>query len=1377
MTIAYVNQGTVGVGTTTVQPGAPASMVDGNLIIIKVVTKPDTAVPVTPTDWTLLGDVAGGGGTTGNQIGPSRQTFFMREKTAGWSAMPTITVTNGNSTAAIASQYSKDSTKTWDVAATTGVFGVAATVTNCASTMGANPGIKPGDYLVVGYSNMDDGPTWSAQGVTATGVSAMGTVTERSEIIENTTGNDIGGMFYTVGPVATGTATAAPATQATASAATRGTVILARLREITPPLTHTPVDDVGLADAAVRSMGLRVNVQEGSGGGGGSNPRVAMVVDDIAGPAPSANDIIMRDILVADGMTVTYLSEAAAPPSDLSTYDVVVHTESGSSSGTAISAYPTMAVPLVFLETSWQAINMSSAVATNPTSTTDYDVIDTGHDIVSGQSDPFTWRTGASGNYGVTTAEKASGAQQICAPAGNTGHCTVLAAESGATLTSGTAPARRVCMGAGVGSAPASWTAATGQLLIQAVRWAANVTGGGGGTSFITDTADVQLSGGGPDSHTHTPTDNEGLTDSASVQLLGPPGDGPFQVGTATVEPESHGYVVPIIDSNGNWYRIAESQLAANNQPQAWKSTDDGETWTEMDAANRPGTDTASIGDLESGWVTWDAETKILTFIWQRSYVVWSGFRTSDHPTNPDTWVSNTRENMAALTGSPQYASSTNPTNQSYEWVFYNNSTTKPSYRSRSGSGSYGTQADVDSSGQHPAAIIDTNNISHILYRKATNQLHYKKLTSTGTLDGASTRVDTNSTHTVPIAHAAPQPWVNGGNTYVGCLFIDGNADLKFVLLTNGVAGSEETVTTNTVLTNPGATTNDAAIITLAVDPVTGTMYALWSEAATNAVMYAERPAGGAWSSPVAVDSPSFVPSWVYAKVNTRPDSSRVLGYTFSENVDDDNTTIWFNKVELTAGTGHTATPSDPIGITESVSITMGHAKPVVDSVGVTETKAFAQTHLADYPENMGVTETVLSALTIGVSAVDAEGLTDAAGIVQSHVRTQVDAVGLTDTPTIVQSQAIVQVDPVGLTDAAVPSLADIDAMVDPVGVTETILTERGQVIPVVDPVGLTDAAVVAQSLGQVRVDPVGLTDAAVQNLTDAETIVDPEGLTDSSSLILDRNVTDPVGVTETSVFNQNRSVVDPVGLTDAPAVAHVDNESFTDSVGITEDANVSLIAGVADTYVNPVGITDIATPVMTDLESYMDPVGITDTATVSLGHGLAYSDPLGLTDAALSGIGLTVPVTDPLGLTDAATLIMSGGLSRTDPLGLTDAAVVNISNVLLRSDAVGLTDSPAVVMSFRPTLIDPLGLTDSPAVALSVRTTLINPVGITDNMFIVLSSGYLVAWWDDGINALRGAEIVGWYDANSGTIQPAELLGWWDKDAGVIRPLTEMGV
>ena len=250
MPIAFASVGTVGTGSTSVTAGLPASLATGDGVLLRVMTKPDTATIATPTDWTLVADVAGGGGTNGNGTGPTRQAVFFREKTAGWSTMPAVTVTSGNSTAAIAERWTKDTGSTWSTAAATGDY--SGNGTAWSAVMGSDPGLVVGDGVSVGCSNQDEGPTWSAQAIAATGAT-FGSVTEQSEAVETTTGQDMGGMVFTA-LVTAGAATAVATVTATTSAASRGTTALVRLRQ-----TPAFVDDFNRADGTLGANWANLN--------------------------------------------------------------------------------------------------------------------------------------------------------------------------------------------------------------------------------------------------------------------------------------------------------------------------------------------------------------------------------------------------------------------------------------------------------------------------------------------------------------------------------------------------------------------------------------------------------------------------------------------------------------------------------------------------------------------------------------------------------------------------------------------------------------------------------------------------------------------------------------------------------------------------------------------------------------------------------------------------------------------------------------------------------------------------------------------------------------------------------------------------------------
>jgi hypothetical protein len=386
--------------------------------------------------------------------------------------------------------------------------------------------------------------------------------------------------------------------------------------------------------------------------------------------------------------------------------------------------------------------------------------------------------------------------------------------------------------------------------------------------------------------------------DNGSVTL-------PARIGTATnaVEPESHSYVPVIMDTNGMRYRVIEGSLNNNpagqqNQPRMMKSSD-GETWTEMDAANRPGVSEAGIGDLESGWLTYDAGG-YATFSWQRSYPVWVRFRTSDHATNPDTWLITTRNQVGTGTGSPQYMSHTKPADQSYHWAFFNDGSDMAYLSVNSTTGVEASQNVLDTAAIGPAAIINPDDNSSIVIYAKSSQLHYKRLTSAGTLTGP-TRIDTSGVNAVALPHAAPQVYDNGTNEYVGALWANGTGLPRFSLITNGTPGSEEVVGSSAVVLDPGATGNQGAVLSLAVNPSNGTFYAIWSQASNSDVMYSERPLAGSWSTPVAISQPAFTPAWVYASVLTKPDTSLLFAWVYVQEVDDDQSAVWYNETALAA--------------------------------------------------------------------------------------------------------------------------------------------------------------------------------------------------------------------------------------------------------------------------------------------------------------------------------------------------------------------------------------------------------------------------------------------------------------------------------------------
>lgn len=228
MTIAYVSAGTVGTGTTSVTPGVPASLANGDGVLQVIVAKPNTATIGISAGWTLVGSNNGGAGAVGVGTGPTKVTVQFREKSAAWSTMPTTTVGSGAPSAVQAFRFTKDAGKQWafDNRNATYNGGAAATAVSVTPTA---IDVMVGDWILTAIGNQSSTPTWSAQSYTASGIT-FGAITEFSEAIENTVSNQVGGAFWGA-EVTAGSGLVAIQVQATASAASTGPLVLTRLRE------------------------------------------------------------------------------------------------------------------------------------------------------------------------------------------------------------------------------------------------------------------------------------------------------------------------------------------------------------------------------------------------------------------------------------------------------------------------------------------------------------------------------------------------------------------------------------------------------------------------------------------------------------------------------------------------------------------------------------------------------------------------------------------------------------------------------------------------------------------------------------------------------------------------------------------------------------------------------------------------------------------------------------------------------------------------------------------------------------------------------------------------------------------------------------------
>ena len=183
----------------------------------------------------------------------------------------------------------------------------------------------------------------------------------------------------------------------------------------------------------------------------------------------------------------------------------------------------------------------------------------------------------------------------------------------------------------------------------------------------------------------------------------------------------------PVSVSNGDLYFIMEP-AETDNVFMMIKSTDGGVTWREVDAANRPVTD-----DLESVDARQVGDTIHIVHQVTRS-TRYHSFRTSDHPTHPDTWA--VRDELAASANSVAQAATLVVRSDGSMVTFYVGQTVH--YNIRSAAGEWGTQIVIDAGVAPnlagPRAVLGKNNTVHLAYYGMDGTIWYRRLLRDGTL-------------------------------------------------------------------------------------------------------------------------------------------------------------------------------------------------------------------------------------------------------------------------------------------------------------------------------------------------------------------------------------------------------------------------------------------------------------------------------------------------------------------------------------------------------------------------------------------------------------------------------------------------------------------
>jgi hypothetical protein len=359
----------------------------------------------------------------------------------------------------------------------------------------------------------------------------------------------------------------------------------------------------------------------------------------------------------------------------------------------------------------------------------------------------------------------------------------------------------------------------------------------------------------------------------------------PRHVGGTFVE--SPGRLGPWQARNGDLYFIMEP-TETDNLFLMIKSTDKGATWREIDAASRPKTN-----DLEAVDARQVGDT--IHIIHQvTDSVRYHAFRTSDHPTQPDTW--GVRDEPGAAVPSVAQAATLAVRSDGSIVTFYVADSVHYSIRSSGGTWGADTVLDpgVAPKSAGPRAVLGANDVVHLAYYGVDGTVWYRRLLRHGTLTDRQQVASGLGTTRAEYGAVLPLVFSPQSNTAV---IIYRKADGRLW---------ERRVVNDGALTPPVPVT-DHAVIQDAVDsqqPAADaaldgeTVHVLFVEEKSRSIFSTSHHGG--WQ-PSTLRVEKICGSWIRGNLYTRPDGVKVYGFIYDAGSEGGAGMNRFDEVAVTA--------------------------------------------------------------------------------------------------------------------------------------------------------------------------------------------------------------------------------------------------------------------------------------------------------------------------------------------------------------------------------------------------------------------------------------------------------------------------------------------
>jgi hypothetical protein len=334
-----------------------------------------------------------------------------------------------------------------------------------------------------------------------------------------------------------------------------------------------------------------------------------------------------------------------------------------------------------------------------------------------------------------------------------------------------------------------------------------------------------------------------------------------YRIGGVIIESIHRGG--PFRDTNGNMYTPVEYGEPSNISDEIvmMKSTDGGVQWDRVDDAGAPNKANDGAYDFEAGDIQQIGPT--LHFAHYSKNPRYSTFRTSDHPTDPDTWdIKSEVVKNNTVQPTDQEASIAVRSDGSIVY-FYRKEPSggfeQLAYKVRSTGGTWGSETLLDSTASiswfGATCVVGASDLIHIFYEDNTNNLlYYRTLSSSNVL---GTRSQFNATGTSPTAkpvNAARYFDDAGVETVVATYRRSSNLWERRII--GGVFQAERQISGVSIANNRAGSNQPTTH--LSVDPASKTIYAVYVDSINFDLFYDKSVAGGAYGTDVAVQTGDF---------------------------------------------------------------------------------------------------------------------------------------------------------------------------------------------------------------------------------------------------------------------------------------------------------------------------------------------------------------------------------------------------------------------------------------------------------------------------------------------------------------------------------------